>query len=152
MSGMMESFMSTINRQRILKMKALLHTLSRFWLNIQGNLFPWIEEELGPLTEIHYKVVTILEVVRIEQYVYSGSHEGPGRPPANRQSIARAFVAKAVMNLPTTVMLLDRLKINPQLRRICGWEKRGEIPDESTFSRAFAEFYENRLPEKVHAA
>ena len=56
--------------------------------------FPWLEEELGPLTDVHRKVVTILDVVRIEQYVHSGLYGDPGRPPANRQSIARAFVAK----------------------------------------------------------
>lgn len=133
-------------------MKSLLSTLSRFWLNIQGNLFPWIEEALGPLTEIHRKVVTTLEVARIEQYVPAGIYGMPGRPEANRQPIARAFVAKAVMNLPTTVMLLDRLDIDPQLRRICGWETRREIPSESTFSRAFSDFAKSCLPEKVHAA
>ena len=25
--------------------------LSHYWLNIQGSLFPWLKEELGPLTE-----------------------------------------------------------------------------------------------------
>ena len=130
----------------------LLNELSCFWKNIQGNLFPWLEEELGPLTDVHRKVVTTLEVVRIEQYLHSGIYGGPGRPAANRVAIARAFTAKAVMNLPTTVMLLDRLKSDPQLRRICGWEKIIEIPNESTFSRAFADFSESHLPEKVHAA
>jgi hypothetical protein len=36
------------------------------------------------------------------------------------------------------------------LRRICGWEQQGEIPSESTFSRAFAEFAESQLPAYVH--
>jgi hypothetical protein len=42
------------------------------------------------------------------------------------------------------------LKSNPSLRRICGWEKASEVPHESTFSRAFAEFAENGLVNKVH--
>ena len=133
-------------------MAKLLETLSRHWQSIQGNLFPWLEEELGPLTDVHRKVVTILDVVRIEQHVRPGLCGVPGRPPADRQSIARAFVAKATMNLPTTVMLLDRLESDKQLRRICGWETRREIPGESTFSRAFEEFATSNLPGKVHAA
>jgi hypothetical protein len=130
----------------------MLEQLSHCWSNIQGSLFPWLAEELGPMTDIHRKVVTILEVVRIEQYVQSGFYAMRGRPPADRRAIARAFVAKAAMNLPTTVMLLDRLESDPQLRRICGWEMRRETPDESTFSRAFGEFAVAHLPEKVHAA
>ncbi|MCY4675106.1 MAG: transposase [Bacteroidetes bacterium] len=35
--------------------------------------------------------------------------------------MARAFLAKAVLNLPTTRALVDRLQSNPTLRRLCGW-------------------------------
>jgi hypothetical protein len=48
--------------------------------------------------------------------------------------------------------LIDRLKSDQQLRRICGWERKSDIPKEWTFSRAFAEFSESRLPERVHEA
>lgn len=130
----------------------LLEGLSRHWLSIQRNLFPWLEEELGPLTEVHRKVVMVLDVVRIERYVHSGFYGAAGRPSVDRQTIARAFVAKAAMNLPTTVMLLDRLESDARLRRICGWETRREIPDESTFSRVFWEFAKTNLPQKVHEA
>jgi hypothetical protein len=34
----------------------------------------------------------------------------PGRPPCDRAALARAFVAKAVIGLPTTSMLIERLK------------------------------------------
>jgi hypothetical protein len=36
------------------------------------------------------------------------------------------------------------------MRRICGWEKKNDIPDESTFSRAFAEFAASQLLEQIH--
>jgi hypothetical protein len=42
--------------------------------------------------------------------------------------------------------LLDRLSVDVSLRRICGWESRREIPHESQFSRAFAEFAASELP------
>src|SRR5438874_1360517 len=32
-------------------MSFLAETLSQFWLSIQGRLFPWLEEELGELSE-----------------------------------------------------------------------------------------------------
>lgn len=38
------------------------------------------------------------------------------------------------------------------MRRICGWEKKSDIPSESTFSRAFTEFAKSQLPACVHEA
>jgi Transposase DDE domain/Transposase domain (DUF772) len=132
-------------------MSRLRDTLSQTWLNIQGSLFPWLTEELGPLTQKQQELVTTLEIVRIEEFIYS-SRGIPGRPPKDRTAIARAFVAKVVYNMPTTRSLLDRLATDSALRRICGWERLNDIPDESIFSRAFAEFSDSQLPERVHAA
>ena len=131
-------------------MSRLRDTLSQTWLNIQGSLFPWLTEELGPLTKKQQDLVTTLEIVRIEEFIYS-SRGFPGRPPKDRTAVARAFVAKVVYNMPTTRSLLDRLATDSALRRICGWERLNDIPDESIFSRAFAEFSDTRLPERVHA-
>ena len=66
--------------------------------------------------------------------------------------MARAFVAKAVYDLPTTRGLRDRLDTDVVLRRICGWERKFEVPSESVFSRAFAEFSDTQLPQRVHEA
>jgi hypothetical protein len=38
------------------------------------------------------------------------------------------------------------------LRRICGWESAASVPDETVFSRAFAEFAATDAPQRVHAA
>jgi transposase len=130
---------------------ALAKALSQYWFRIQSSLFPWLEEELGEMTEKEQKLVTTLELIRIERFtVYSRSLRG--RPLKERAAVARAFVAKAVYNMPTTRVLLDRLASDKKLRRICGWEQKGEIPSESTFSRAFAEFSESQLPACVHQA
>lgn len=75
---------------------------------------------------------------------------GRGRVPEDRPEIARAVVAKTVLNLPTTAALIERLHVDRSLRRICGWERRAQVPSEATFSRAFAAFAEQRLPERVH--
>ncbi len=52
----------------------------------------------------------------------------------------------------TTVALIERLKTDKNIRRICSWESLREIPDESTFSRAFAQFSEISPPQRVHEA
>ena len=126
-------------------------TLSGYWRTIQGELFPWLEEELGPLSERHKHLVTALEVARVE--VFLGHWRGvPGRPPSDRSALARAFVAKAVFNIATTNMLIERLLVDKSLRRLCGWARVGAVPSEATFSRAFAEFARSALPGRVHAA
>jgi hypothetical protein len=66
--------------------------------------------------------------------------------------VARAFLAKAVFNIPHTRALLDRLAHDPILRRLCGWERAAEVPEESVFSRAFSEFASDEFAQRVHAA
>jgi hypothetical protein len=125
--------------------------LTSGWSHIQGFLFPMLREEAGPLTPQHERLVTVLSVARIEAFVQMWPGM-PGRPAADRFALARAFVAKAVFNLPTTLALIERLAADAALRRLCGWEGRKAVPSESTFSRAFAEFAEMDLPARVHEA
>jgi hypothetical protein len=125
--------------------------LTSAWSHIQGSLFPMLRENVGPLTPQHERLVTVLDVARIEAFVQMWPGL-PGRPPADRHALARAFVAKAVFGLPTTLALIERLAADSALRRLCGWESRREVPSESTFSRAFAEFAESVLPARVHEA
>ncbi len=132
-------------------MSFLASTLSQFWQTIQATLFPWLEEELGELSEKQRQLVSILELSRIESFIRT-SVGWPGRPEKDRRPMARAFVAKAVYNMGTTRQLLERLGSDPTLRRLCGWERKQELPSEATFSRAFAEFAQGKLVEEVHAA
>ena len=55
-----------------------------------------------------------------------------------------------MLNIPTTVALIERLHTDRSLRRICGWERRDQIPSEAKFSRVFKEFTDQALPERVH--
>lgn len=126
--------------------------LSQFWTHLQHDLFPFLREEdhlvLSPALE---KVIRVLEFTAIDRFIPS-SRGLVGRPPQGRVALARAFVAKAVLNLPTTEALIDRLKADQALRRICGFERFHAIPDASRFSRVFAEFTALDLPARVHEA
>lgn len=125
--------------------------LSGFWRAVQADLFPWLEDDLGPLGERYRRLVTVLELARVESFL-PHFHGLPGRPVEDRAALARAFVAKAVFDVPTTRALIERLGVDRTLRRLCGWTRRGEVPSEATFSRAFAEFSESALPARVHEA
>jgi hypothetical protein len=130
-----------------------MELLSRMMAAIQGVLIPRLEEHFCSLTDKHSSLLTILEVVRIEDFISSTPVlGGPGRPAASRRAIARAFVAKAVYNLGSTRALIDLLHDSLALRRLCGFETRREVPHESVFSRAFADFAATALPVRVHRA
>jgi hypothetical protein len=129
----------------------LRETLTNTWDHIQGFLFPMLREEIGPLTAHHERLVVVLDVARIEALVQMCPGL-PGRPLEDRHALARAFVAKAVLGLATTSGVIERLAVDKTLRRLCGWQRASEVPSESTFSRAFAEFAASALPSRVHEA
>jgi hypothetical protein len=121
------------------------------WNVIQHELLPELRNDVGPLTPKLEKVIHILEWVRIEEFTRI-SWCGVGRPPHERAWLANAFVAKAVLGLTTTAALIERLSIDRALRRICGFPLCKKLPSESTFSRAFDEFSDGKLAERVHEA
>jgi hypothetical protein len=113
--------------------------LSSHWNKIQQNLFPALNERLGPLSNKQMQLVNAIEMIRFEQFI-KPQPKVPGRRAIDRISIAIAFLAKSIYQLSTTEMLIDRLKADIVLRRICGFSRRDQIPDRATFSRAFSEF------------
>ena len=121
------------------------------WLVIQHELLPGLKAEIGALTPKLEKVIHTLEWVRIEEFVGS-TWCGIGRPPRDRAALASAFAAKAVLGLTTTAGLIERLTVDRALKRICGFSMWKVLPDESTFSRAFAEFAADGLAERTHEA
>lgn len=103
-----------------------------------------MEVELTPSLK---QVAAVLEMMEIERLVPDS--RGVGRKPRDRVARARAFVAKATLNLPTTEALMDRLKVDQPLRRLCGFSTHHRIPGKHRFSRAFADI---RLAERSHEA
>ena len=131
---------------------SLKDTLTSYWFHLQEELLPWLNDSgCGPLNEHHERLVGVLGMARIEAFL-PGWHGLPGRPLAERAALARGFVAKAVFNLSTTRLLIDMLSADKTLRRLCGWQRAGEVPSEATFSRAFAEFAASALPSRLHEA
>jgi hypothetical protein len=114
--------------------------LSQSWLRIQGSLFPWLQEELGALTEKQQQFVMILELIRIEEHL-NDYYGGMGRPPKSRAAIARAFIAKVVYNMPTTRMLLERLESDKSLRRKCHMNPYSLVPMMSFPQAAYPNAY-----------
>jgi len=130
------------------------HRIRRFLADLTQSLFPHLEAGLpGPLAAEHRRIVAILEVVRLEEYVPCpvGSPWG-GRPTLDRRKMARAYIARAALGLSETVDLVQRLQVDRTLRGLCGWREGERLPSLSTFSRAFAEFAARGLYDQVHAA
>jgi hypothetical protein len=129
----------------------LREQLTQFAHLLQSQLFPAVEEATGELDEKARQLIATLEMIPLARFVPS-SRGWMGRPSKDRLAIAAAFVAKAVYGFGLTRQLLERLRNDQQLRRICGWEYAHQVPHESTFSRAFAEFSRMELPQFVHEA
>jgi len=123
--------------------------VTRPWISCQLFLFVNPHDGKIELSKSHESILYVLDRLDFEQFiqVFMGYQ---GRPKENRQAILRSFVAKAILNLPTTRALLDRLSIDAVLRRLMGWERKSDIPSEATFSRAFKEFSDSKVLEIIH--
>ena len=95
---------------------SLKEILSGYWLHIQEELLPWLNDtSCGPLNEHHKQLVSVLGMARIEAFL-PGWPGLPGRPLSERSALARAFVAKAVFNLSTTRLLIEMVSVDKTLR------------------------------------
>ena len=55
-----------------------LDAMKARWNHIQGSLFPWLREEVDPITEALGRLVTTLDVIGLEAFV----PEPPAAPDA----------------------------------------------------------------------
>ena len=126
--------------------------LSQFWNHLQHGLLPFLrKEDHWELSPTLKPVIRVLEFTQVDRIIPS-NRGFIGPPPQDRVAFARTYVAKAVLELPTTQALIDRLKADRVLRRICGFERFHQIPAASRFSRVFAEFTTLGYPARVHEA
>lgn len=110
-----------------------------------------LREEIGELGEMDKKFVEVLALLPMEAFAERYAWQRLGCPPESRLWMLQAFIAKEIYGFPTRKALIDGIKARPVLCRLCGWESSAEVPSESTFSRAFSQFAEDRLAELIHA-
>lgn len=122
--------------------------LAPYWKQVTEKLHPLLEISLEVSPKL-LQTAQIFEVVRIEEHVSAPVEGIRGRKQIDRRPIARAFLAKAVMNLNSTRQLVQFLQQSLSFRHLCGMEK---VPSEPTFSRAFAEFAQKNLGDIIHAS
>lgn len=118
---------------------------------LQGELFVRLEMVLGPLSEKGRLLIAVLDRLQIQRWTRR-ENGLIGRPRKRRDALASAFLAKSIYGLGSTRDLRECLETNEQLRCLCGWNRGAKLPHESTFSRAFAEFAQSELPQRLHAA
>jgi hypothetical protein len=124
--------------------------LTTIFHGLQRQLFPALEEELGPLTALDQQFCEVVSLTDLGRFTQADEWCGEGRPPCRRLWLAHAFIAKSVYQFPTTGALIEALKTRPTLRRLCGWESATGVPSEPTFSRAFTAFAADQLPQRIH--
>lgn len=125
--------------------------LMQFAHVVQQELFPSVEAAIGALSpqlRLLTSVVSLLPLGRL----LAARRADTGRPAKDRAALATAFIAKAILNLPTTRDLIQRLQADQALRQLCGWRGPHNLPHESKFCRAFAEFAATQLPQQLHEA
>lgn len=127
-----------------------MFNLATIFRHVQRQLFPMLEEEMGPLSELDRQFCTVISLTELGRFLRPYEWCGNGAPPHARVWLAHAFIAKSVYQFATTASLVDALRSRPLLRRLCGWESVGEVPSEPTFSRAFAAFAAGELPQQIH--
>jgi Transposase DDE domain/Transposase domain (DUF772) len=118
---------------------------------LQQDLFPVLQSVCGPFSGEMQLLVSVMSLAPLGRLL-SARRAATGRPARDRAALATAFMAKAILNLPTTRDLISRLRVDESLRRFCGWENVKTLPHESKFSRAFAEFAHTELPQQLHEA
>lgn len=125
--------------------------LTQFCCVLQQELFPLLQEPLGPLNAPLQLLAAVMSLAPVEGML-AARRSSTGRPAKDRAALATAFMAKAVFHLPSTRDLISRLRVDEALRRLCGWPSLRALPHESKFSRAFAEFAVTQLPQRLHEA
>jgi hypothetical protein len=118
------------------------------------NVLPFYYGQNAPeivITKPLEKLIHTIDALDLHRVLPADS-QFLGRKRSDRLTLAHCFVAKCILNIATTKALIERLHIDASLRRIVGYESRKDVPNESTFSRAFNEFSNIEIFQNAHAA
>ncbi len=119
-------------------------SIAHYWHGFLAELQEAPEVEAGAPGERYEHLIQVFGFVRVEKFLRSD--RVPGRPAKDRVPLARALLAKAVFDLPTTRDLREWLEVDSKLRRLGSGRA---TPSEATVSRAPADFAEGWLPERL---
>ena len=133
-------------------MSSLGERISSFWDRVNGSLFPELEDADVEMTPKLYKLVALMDFLQVELFVPARSPYLVGAKPHDRRCLVRAYLAKAFYHATDNKAFRDRLLHDKDLRKVCGWANRWDVPSESTFSRAFAWFADLGLTDQILAA
>jgi len=129
-----------------------MQTLFNLWQHLQGRLFPLLTEEIGPLGEKDREFVRVIGLLPLDRFIKEYEWCGKGRPPSERVWLFHAFIAKKVYQFANTEVLWEAIQANAKLRQLCGWEATDLVPSYTTFTRAFAQFAQTELAQRIHEA
>src|ERR1700732_1195706 len=103
---------------------------------LQEELFPLLQSSVGPLNGQMQLLASVISLAPLERMLGARRAATAG-PAKDRAALATAFLAKAVLNLPTTRGLICRLRVDEALRRFCGWSSLQALPARAEFLRGF---------------
>jgi len=115
-------------------MKTISETIggAQALLDIEFDLQKCFEEQLTGTNKTFLQMIRVLEEV---QEPLERPYAGIGRKPYSYTPFMRSMWAKSFFGISKTEELISRLKTDPNLRLLCGFER---VPGKATFSRAFA--------------
>ena len=113
-------------------------------LDISFTLQSCFEETLN------YQQKTFLQMLRKigdHMPLLHRPYKGTGRKPLPLLPFLRSQFAKIFFQIPTTTNLIERLKADPNLRLLCGFDK---VPGAASFSRVYSFFAEEEILSSIH--
>jgi len=103
-------------------------------------------------TKEHLFFINILRILDPEKYLYIKARGKKGRPPKDRLAIYKSYIASKILQISTRPQLISRLLSDRNLRKICGFQSKKDIPSESVLSRSFSEYADEEISQKIHKA
>src|ERR1700684_2631918 len=87
---------------------------------LQEELFPVLQSFVSPMSGQMQLLASVISMAPLERLL-SARRAATGRPAKDRAALATAFMAKAVLNLPTTRDLISRVCVGAGFAHCCGW-------------------------------
>jgi hypothetical protein len=113
-------------------------------LDISFELQSCFEETLNKQQKTFLQVLRIIEKNMPMLY---RPYKVTGRKPYQYLPFLRGQLAKNFFQIPTTTMLIERLKADPNLRLLCGFNK---VPGQASFSRTYDYFAQANIMPEIH--